>query len=325
MPYIIKFEKRLDKELKKLQDELKKFSYNPKPLKKFIIRDPKTRTIHSSAFRDRVVHHALVNVLEPIFDPAFIHDSYASRKNKGTLKAVQRFDYFKRKISVNGELIENAKNNNLVKGYCLKADIKHYFQTVDHEILLNLIKRKINDSRMIWLIKKILGNYERETDARCGMPLGNLTSQFFANVYLNKIDQFVKHKLKAEYYIRYVDDFVVLHHSQNTLKRYKVEIDNFLKKELKLELHPNKCNIFPIRTGINFLGYRIFYHYKLLRESNLRKFCRNFENKINHYEIGRLSYESLWSSLEGWFGYAMWANTYILRRKIIKQVRDLEQ
>ena len=157
------------------------------------------------------------------------------------------------------------------------------------------------------------------------MPLGNLTSQFFANVYLNEIDQFVKHKLKAKYYIRYVDDFVILHTSKTILENYKAEINEFFKKELKLELHPDKCDIISIRTGVTFLGYRIFYHYKLLRESNVRKFQKNFENKIRFYEKGMLSYESLWNSLEGWFGYAMWADSYKLRKKIMKKAKLLNQ
>ena len=124
---MIKFEKNQERELRKLQLELRFFAYKPRPLKRFVVRDPKTRKIHSSTFRDRVIYHALVNILDPIFEPAFICDSYASRKEKGTLKAVQRFDEFKRKTSKNGKLIENPKNNNLVNGYVLKADIKHYF------------------------------------------------------------------------------------------------------------------------------------------------------------------------------------------------------
>ena len=160
MPYVVKFEENLENELKQLQNELRYFTYKPRELKRFVVRDPKTRTIHSSVFRDRVVYHAICNILDPIFDKTFINDSYASRKYKGTLNAVIKFDKFKRKAS-----------NNLKNGYALKADIKHYFETIDHNILLKIIKRKIKDNKIIWLIKKILGNLERERererDAEC--------------------------------------------------------------------------------------------------------------------------------------------------------------
>ncbi len=149
MPYVVKFEENLENELKQLQKELKSLTYNPKQLKRFIVRDPKTRTIHSSVFRDRVIYHSICNILDPIYDKTFINDSYASRKSKGTLNAVIKFDKFKRKAS------KNLKN-----GYCLKADIKHYFEEINHEVLLKIIKRKIKDEKVMGLIKRILSNYE---------------------------------------------------------------------------------------------------------------------------------------------------------------------
>ena len=155
------------------------------------------------------------------------------------------------------------------------------------------------------------------------MPLGNLTSQFFANVYLNELDYFVKHNLKAKYYIRYVDDFVILHEDRERLLEYKNKINLYLKY-LKLELHPNKSKILPLANGVNFLGYRIFYHHKLLRKSNLKKFERSLKEKIENYERGRCTYEQLLASIEGWFGYATWANTYKLRKKIMEKVRQLQ-
>src|SRR3989344_4020530 len=273
--YVISFEENLEKELNKLKEELENFTYEPHELKRFVVRDPKTRTIHASAFRDRVVYHALVNVIEPIFEKIFIYDSYASRKNKGTHNAVLRFDKFIRKVSFNGKLVNSAVDNNMVIGYILKADIKKYFENVNHEILLHIIKKKIKDENIIWLINKILNNYEMKKQG-IGMPLGNLTSQFFANVYLNELDYFVKHELKAKYYIRYVDDFVVLHEDKNTLRHFKNKINAYLKT-LKLELHTDKSKIMPLRNGLTFLGYRIFYHYKLLRRSNLRKFQKSSE------------------------------------------------
>ena len=146
--YVIEFEKDLTNNLLKLRSELLLHSYNPKPLVNFIIRDPKTRKISKSAFRDRIVHHALCNIIEPIFDKAFICDSFANRKGKGTLKAIERFDYFKRK----------ASKNRILSCYVLKADIKKYFENVDHNTLMNIIKRKIKDRNVLWLIQKILNN-----------------------------------------------------------------------------------------------------------------------------------------------------------------------
>ena len=319
--YVIEFEKNLNEELLKLKQELETLAYQPRPLKGFIIRDPKTRKIHASAFRDRVVHHAIINILEPIFEKIFICDSYASRVNKGTHNALIRFDKFKRKISNNGSPINNYYNNNSVEGYVLKADIKHYFETVDHEILLSIIKRKISDEKVIWLIKQILNNFDSKID-KIGMPLGNLTSQFFANIYLNELDYFVKHKLKTKYYIRYVDDFVILHKQKEVLEHYKQEIDNYLRTCLKIELHPDKSKIIPLSKGISFVGYRIFYHYKLLRKRNIKKFETNFNEKLELFNDDVISKDEFIESLRGWFGYAMWANTYKFRSKVINNINS---
>ena len=217
--YVKKFEENFHFNIKKLHLELKNKEYAPKPLKSFILRDPKTRKISKSHFRDRIVHHALCNILEPLFDTTFIYDSCANRKEKGSLFAIKRLNKFKNKVTTNKKF----------EAFCFKADIKHYFREVDCNILVKIIKRKIHDKNVIWLIERILHNYsnplrererERETDTSeyQGMPLGNLTSQFFANVYLNELDYFVKHKLKTKYYIRYVDDFIILHKSKSQLK-----------------------------------------------------------------------------------------------------------
>lgn len=278
--YVQEFEANLENELIKLKFELETQTYKPKPLKKFVIRDPKTRVIYASVFRDRVVHHAVCNLIEPIFEKIFIHDTYANRKEKGVHTALKRFDKFKRKVSQNGKPVNSARDNNMVVGYVLKADVKHYFDNVDHEILLKTLRKKITDEKVLQLIKTILENHDMKVSGK-GMPLGNLTSQFFANVYLSELDYFVKHNLKAKYYIRYVDDFIIFHRSRQELVLYKWLINNFLKQRLKLELHPEKSKIIPLHNGVNFLGFRIFYHYKLPRESNLR----NFERKMNFCEL----------------------------------------
>ena len=325
--YVKRFEKNLTKNLTKLKKELLFQTYKQCPLKTFIIRDPKTRKISKSAFRDRIIHHALINTIGPIFEKSFIYDSHANQIRKGTHKAIERFDQFKRKVS----------RNNTRNCFVLKADIKHYFQEVNHEILLKIIKRKIKDEKVIWLIEKILKNCtnpeiqrEKERDAskvihylnndylgKKGMPLGNLTSQFFANIYLNKLDYFVKHKLKAKYYIRYVDDFVILHHSREQLEKWKFVIDGFLKENLDLELHPNKSKIHNLKKGVNFLGFRIFYYYKLLKKSNIK----NFERKFNRLKIifnhNLITREMAIESFDGWLTHASNANTFKFRKHII--------
>lgn len=311
-PYVVEFEKNLSENLQNLRNELAFHTYKPVPLKTFIICDPKTRKICKSAFRDRVVHHALVRVIEPILDKTFICDSYANRKGKGVHVALKRFDYFKRKVSKN-----NTRNC-----YVLKADIKHYFETVYQDILTDIISRKIKDKRVIWLIRQILKNYNPK-EAGKGMPLGNLTSQFFANVYLNELDQFVKHKLKAKYYLRYVDDFVILHNSNKFLGDCKGKINNFLKTELKLELHPDKSKVIPLYKGIKLFGFRAFYYHKLLRKSNLRKFMRKLAELKKKLAFGLITEEDLTESIKGWTGYAMHGNTYKLRKGLFsKTVKD---
>jgi len=310
-PYIIEFEKELEQNLRQLQQELITKTYNPRPLETFILRDPKTRKISKSNFRDRVIHHAICNIIEPIFDKTFIHDSYANRIGKGTLKSIERFDAFKRKVS----------KNNHKKCYFLKADIKHYFDNVNHQILIALIKRKIHDEDIIWLIKQILQNYKLDIEGK-GMPLGNLTSQFFANIYLNELDQYVKHQLKAKYYIRYVDDFIILENSINTLIEYRLAIESFLKKRLDLSLHPDKSKILQLDKGANFLGFRIFYNHKLIRKKNIKKFDRKFYLLKKDYEHNIVTREKAIEKFEGWLTYINHADTYKYRRHLARQLNQ---
>ncbi len=312
-PDVLEFESNLKNNLLQLRVDLLFHSYRPQPLTTFIIRDPKTRKINKSAFRDRIVHHALCNILEPIYEKIFIYDSYANRKGKGTLKAIERFDQFKKEVAV--------PYQDYVTGYCLKADVKHYFETVDHNILLQMLKRKIKDNNIIFLLKMILANYNNGEPGK-GMPLGNLTSQFLANVYLNELDQFAKHILKIKYYIRYVDDFVILHEQKDNLELCKKEIDSFLQQKLKLELHPLKSKILPLNKGITFLGFRVFYHHKLLRKSNLRAAKRKIISLKDDFDYGIIDYGAVYESMMGWFAYAKQADTSNIRRLIGRKLEE---
>jgi len=303
-PYVIAFKAELSKNLSLLRTELLLQSYTPKPLETFIVRDPKTRKISKSDFRDRVIHHALCNVIEPLFEPGFIYDSYANRKRKGTLKAIERFEYFKRKVT----------HNFTAPALVLKADIRHYFEEVDHALLLRIMQKKIKDQQVLWLILKIVGNYS--TKEGKGMPLGNLTSQFFANIYLNELDQFVKHTLRAKFYIRYVDDFLILHQSETELKRCFQAIRSFLQKDLALEFHPTKSRIASVHQGTEFLGLKIFSHHKQIKLKNVRKFYRKFHELYQEYVQEKVSYDEVYDFMEGWTAYTRNADTHLLRKRV---------
>ncbi|MBI5797712.1 hypothetical protein HZA98_02285 [Candidatus Woesearchaeota archaeon] len=308
-PYVIEFERDIKSNIQKLRIELLFHCYRPQPLVTFILRDPKIRKISKSHFRDRVVHHAICNIIEPFFEREFIYDSYANRIGKGTLKAIQRFDKFKRKVS----------KNNSHACFILKADIKAYFDNVNNSILTRIIEKKILDQKVMHLIKIILRNHTGDA-LRKGMPLGNLTSQFFANVYLNELDQYVKQKLKIKYYLRYVDDFIILHNDRKILGETKEAISSYLKNSLGLDLHPAKSKIHLLNRGVAFLGFRIFYWHKLLRKSNRRKYFRKIEEYKTLYDEKFLSYDTMYNSFQGWQGYTRIGNTYKLRDQVRKKI-----
>ena len=207
-------------------------------------------------------------------------------------------------------------------GYALKADIKHYFDTVDHEILLSIICRKIKDPDAIWLIKRILANHRAEVPGK-GMPLGNLTSQFFANVYLHDLDLFVKHNLRARYYIRYVDDFVIFHRDRAQLESWKTQIECFLGQSLALQLHPEKSKVMSISRGITLLGFRIFRDYRLLKRSNARRIWKRLDSFKQGYTNGTMPRSRIANSIEGWLAYTRSAETYHLRKKVLLKSTEL--
>ncbi len=319
--YVIEFETDLQSNLKELKHELENFTYSPYPLTTFIVYDPKTRKISASHFRDRVVHHALCNIISPIFEKTFIPASFANRKGKGTHPAIRRFEQFLSQTTFyHKKTLERERVD--IFSYALKADIRHYFETVDHEILLTLIRRKIKDQNIIWLIKTILENHKTQIPNK-GMPIGNLTSQFFANVYLDRLDQFVKHELRVKNYLRYVDDFVILHSDKNLLEKWKKEINDFLIQNLELELHPEKSRIIPLKRGISLLGYRVFGKYRLIKKSNARRIWKRLYAFKKKYDRGEIVREEIVQSLEGWLAYAEFANTYNFRKKVMAKFNEL--
>lgn len=293
--YVLNFEENLEANLLQLHKELSAQTYKPRPLTVFTVRDPKTRTISASDFKDRIAHHAVCNLMEPIFAKSFIHHSFANQKGKGQHKAILAF--------------EKALRKNR-KGYVLKADVRHYFDTVNHNKLLQMIGRRIYDEKVLWLCKRILDNHKTDQPG-IGMPKGNLTSQFWGNLYLDALDQFVKHELKARHYIRYVDDFVIISKDKQYLEYCQQRIGEFLRTQLLLELHPEKTAIYRLSKGITFLGYRIYEHHRLLKRSNARRIL----GRIPY--LRRLSLSSALLSLNGMLAYAEWANTYKFRMRAI--------
>ncbi len=321
--YVIEFERNLEANLKELHEDLSNCSYIPESLSKLIIRDPKSRVIYISDFRDRIVHHAIINILSPIFEPIFIYDSFASQKRKGHHKAIQRFNYFKRKVSHNGKKLKGIKDNNYIAGYALKIDIKQYFESMAHKILIDLLSKKIKDGQFIELIRKILRNYPAKIYGR-GMPLGNYTSQFFANVYLNELDYFCKHSLKLKYYIRYVDDIVILHNNRDFLERCFSVIKLFLKYGLQLEVHKEKSGIIPLHSGVKFLGFRIFYYYSLLKQSSIKEIKRRLDiwRGLAGLNKNEELYKTLSSKLAGWLSHAEHGDTFKLRNGILERFNE---
>jgi len=284
------FEFNLEDNLFQLQQELNNKIYQHFHYTPFYIQDPKLRRIHKACVRDRVLHQAVFRVLYPIFDQGFIFDSYSCRLNKGTHRAVNRLEKFGRKLSRN-----NHKNI-----FALKCDVRKFFDSVDQDILLELIKKKIQDNDTLWLIKKIIKSFEKENNK--GLPLGNVTSQLFSNIYLNELDQFVKHKLKIKHYLRYCDDFVILGENKENLDELVYLIDNFLKEKLKLKLHSNKIIIKKYHQGIDFLGYVVLPYYRVLRTKTKRRIFKKMNKKHYDLRMGLISKNLFNQSLQSYLG-----------------------
>ncbi len=261
------FEFNLEDNLFQLREELLARNYQPQPYSAFYIQDPKLRHIHKASVRDRVLFQAVFRILYPIFDGDFIYDSYSSRVGKGTHKAVDRLHCFFQKCS----------RNNSRTIFALKCDIRKFFDSINHDILMDLIKNKIDNEEAIWLIEKIIKSYNKGEN--CGLPLGNVTSQLFANIYLNELDRYIKHKLKIKYYLRYCDDFIILSQDRHCFEKIVKEISLSSENSLKLKLHPQKIIIRRYSEGVDFLGYVLRPYYRILRTNTKRRLLRKVNEK----------------------------------------------
>ena len=310
---IIEFEKDLHENLLELHFELLEKKYAPRPYKMFFVQDYKKRKILVPSFRDQIVHHALFLFLEQIYELSFIHDSYACRKGKGTHKAFSRLRklMFKHKPS----------------DYFMKCDISKYFYSIDQYVLKKIIKKKVNDDETLWLIYKIIDSHSEEQIPahvengsekvrKKGLPIGNLTSQLFANIYLNELDFFVKHKLKIKHYVRYVDDFIIFGKDYSVLKKCLCEIQSYLHDSLFLRLENKKVQTNKVSFGIDFCGYVARKNYVRVRARNSRRYIKQFKKNIFLYNKGELSFSKIRASFASYKGHLEHTNSNKIRGRI---------
>ena len=272
------FQYKLMDNILALHRELAAGTYKHGGYRHFKISDPKPRDIHKASVRDRLLHHALYRKLYPFFDRTFIADSYSCRKGKGTHRAMNRFRSFAYQVS----------KNHTRSCWVLKCDIRKFFASIDQQILLNIVRTYIPDTRTNALIAEVVRSFRTEIsrfNLDTGLPLGNLTSQLLVNIYMDEFDQFVKHKLKKKYYVRYADDFVFLSRDKSSLVSIVPYMELFLGEKLRLELHPDKVSISTFASGVDFLGWVHFPDHRVLRTSTRRRMIKRTAGKSSEYVL----------------------------------------
>jgi hypothetical protein len=300
------FEADLEENLFQLHEDLRKEKYVHGSYQAFVVHDPKERNIHKASVRDRIVHRAVFRVLYPLLDRGFIHDSYSSRDNKSTHKANKRFRSF----------ALAASRNNTRPIYILKCDVKKFFDSVDHEILIRLLRRKISDVRAVALLRGILSSFYVLPGK--GIPLGNLTSQLFSNIYLNHLDQYVKRRLQVKQYIRYADDLVIVSPDRSGFGCLIRHLGDFLRTELFLDLHPRKLFIRKWHQGVDFLGYVSHPGYSILRTSTRRRITRKMQEVMENLRDGNIDLKSFMQSVQSYRGVLKHCKSHKLTRRLDK-------
>ncbi|MFY9462130.1 MAG: reverse transcriptase/maturase family protein [Candidatus Sungiibacteriota bacterium] len=291
---IAEFSLNLTDNILALHRELASKIYRHGPYQAFKINDPKPRDIHKATVRDRLLHHAIYRTLYPYFDRKFIFDSYSCRYDKGVHRAINRLRKYARKIS----------RNHTRTAWVLKCDIRKFFASIDHAILINILEQHIKDKDVIWLLNEVVESFHTEGNPAAGLPLGNLTSQLLVNAYMNEFDHHLKRRLKVVYCIRYADDFVILHDDKKYLENILPKISLFLETKLKLSLHPDKVFIKTIASGIDFLGWVHFLHHRIPRTSTKKRMFK------------KLARSNSTRSKSSYLGLLSHGNTYRLRQKI---------
>lgn len=307
----------LETELVELQCSLRDRTYRPGAYRTFLIHDKKPRLISAAPFRDRVVHHALCQIIEPIFERGFIYDSYACRKGKGTHAAIKRASTVARRYR-----------------YVLKCDLALFFPSIDHQVLLALLQRWLWDADVLWLVELIVRHGGSEVGPAWyfpgddlyapwhrvrGLPIGNQTSQFFGNVYLDPLDHCVQESLQGRAYVRYVDDFLLFSSSKTWLHEAHAALQECCES-LRAQLHPRKCFVAPVSSGITFLGHRIFPGYRRLEAGNVKRFRRRLRRYDREVRDGFRSVEQARACVQSWVAHARHAQTVRLRRQVLSSV-----
>ncbi|MBI5465844.1 MAG: group II intron reverse transcriptase domain-containing protein [Candidatus Kerfeldbacteria bacterium] len=271
---VLKFERYLEDNVFELHQELYSRTYRHQPYQTFHIYDPKHRIISKATVRDRLAHHLVFDYLHAIFDKTFIYHSYSSRPEKGTHLAVRNLATALRQVS----------HNYTRPAYALKCDIRKFFYSVSHQKLFRIIKNRLHDQAASWLVSEIIESFPNSSKSSgggdcLGLPIGNLTSQIFANIYLNELDKFVTQTLSTRHYFRYADDFIMVHDDAAYLQDLILPIGRFLKQELSLELHPKKVILRKLSQGVDFLGYVVLPHYTVLRTRTKRRMFKKLWQK----------------------------------------------
>ena len=307
-PDVQEFEAHLEEHIFALHRDLMSGAYRHGPYSVFTICDPKQRPIHKATVRDRVLHHAVFAALNTVFEPTFIAHSFSCRKGKGTHRGVNTLETILRQTSRNGTRT----------CFALKCDVRRFFASVDHDVLLGILSRRINDHRVLRLLQCIIASFPSNDGvvAVRGIPIGNLTSQLFANVYMNEFDQFVKHELRIKQYIRYTDDFIVVSDDKNLLQDLLLPIREFLHQKLSLELHPHKVTVRKYSQGIDFLGYVLRPHHRVLRTITKRRMFRKLHEKVLACAKGSKTEESCEHSLQSYLGVLSHADSYRLSQEL---------
>ncbi|NJM43720.1 MAG: RNA-dependent DNA polymerase [Brachymonas sp.] len=317
LPEVAHFELDLENHLLHIKEQLAQHKWAHKPYSSFEIHDPKRRLVSAAAFEDRVVHHALVRVIEPLFEAVFLPHSFANRKGKGTHRAIAK-----------------AKGHAQEQPFVLQCDLKQFFASVDHEILMHLLAQRISCERTLELAKNILqsGNgilHERydmvhfegddlfAANRPRGLPIGNLTSQFWANVLLYELDDFVVNQLGCDAYVRYVDDFLLFSNDKKQLWRFKTAIREKLAS-LRLAMHEASSTVYPVKNGIPFLGMRVWPETVKLKSRNARAFESRLRKMQKAVAAGQMSLAEVQTRIAGWVAHASQANSWALRRDIFK-------
>ncbi|MBI3074606.1 MAG: group II intron reverse transcriptase domain-containing protein [Parcubacteria group bacterium] len=296
------FERNLMANIISLHHDFAAKTYSHSAYQHFKIADPKPRDIHKASVRDRLLHHALHRELSPFFARTFIADSTSCQKGKGTHRALHRFRKF----------IGIVSENSIRTVWVLKCDIRKFFANINHKILLDTVAKYIPDSGIIWLVSIIVRSFHSGVPG-IGLPLGNLTSQLLVNIYMNEFDQFVKHRLKEEHYLRYADDFAVLSTDKAYLETILPAMHKFLKNELKLTMHPDKVSIQTVASGVDFLGWVHFPDHRVLRTTTKKRMFRNIETKKGKAE-----------TVQSYFGLISHGNSWKLRQKIVGEALNFK-